>query len=146
MPVEESSVAYSVELEVMELHQFFEDWFQGRTPDTDAAFARLPVALAPEFEMRVPSGHLRKRETLLSQLRAMHGQWAGDPSKRIEVRNIRIRANDGDLVMASYEEWQRVGETEEGRASTVVLRRDARAPNGLSWVWVHESWLPTSTP
>jgi len=125
--------------EVVALHRFFEAWFRGDLPTTDAAFARLDEALDPEFEMVGPGGTVTGRAPLLDGLRAMHG---AHPAMSIRVERARISTSTPDVVILRYEEWQtRQGET-RGRLSTVVFRDDADAPHGLVWVHLHEVWLP----
>lgn len=78
------------ETEIIELHQFFEDWFSGRLKNSDAAFRRFEGVMAEGF---------------------------------------------------TYEEWQDTGQGERGRISSVLFRRRERAPNGVEWLHVHETWI-----
>ena len=62
------------QLEVDELHHFFEQWFKGELPDTDEAFARLASVMAEEFEIISPVGKVMKRDDILDAVRAGHGR------------------------------------------------------------------------
>ena len=130
------------EREIVELHQFFEDWFAGKLPDTDAAFARFADALHPDFHIIPPNGSVLDRAAILERLRAAHGRTANaSPPFVIEVRAVQRRsAVDGGVVL-TYEEWQGAGTPTEGRTSSVLMRRHDSAPNGLQWVHVHETAL-----
>lgn len=125
--------------EVHELHAFFQGWFTGELPDTDAAFARLASVIAPEFQIVSPSGRGMHRAELLESLRATHG---ADPGARIRVADFRGREVGEDLFLATYEEWQARPTGEKGRLSSVLFGREQGAPNGVAWLHLHECWLP----
>jgi len=127
--------------EIEDLHQFFEDWLSGELPNTGEAFRRLDRALVPEFRLVHPSGEWRRREDILTGLRQAHGSR---PGLTIEIRDVRLREAGEDLVAATYDEWQRSKEEEDGRRSTVVFRRTPEASTGLRWLHVHETWLSES--
>ena len=94
--------------EIEELHQFFQDWFNGVLPETDASFARFAEVMAADFEMVAPNG----RATTITALQPA----------------LRHR----------YNSWQ------NGRLSSVLLQIQPDLPNGLLWLYVHETWLPAS--
>lgn len=124
--------------EIEALHQFFEDWLSGDMPDTDEAFERLRRALAPDFRLIHPSGRWTTREDILAGLRDGHGR---QPTLTIDVRDVRLREASDACAVATYEEWQTSEASTDGRLSTVAFRRDPKAPNGLRWLHVHETWL-----
>jgi len=127
------------EREIVELHQFFEDWFIGRLENTDAAFARFAEAMGPGFHIVNPSGRLTARPALMAGLRNAYNTW---DKGRIWIKNVQVRGQYDTISIVTYEEWQAVGEAEGGRLSTVVFNADAKAVNGLLWLHVHETWLP----
>lgn len=144
-PAEETMEAVC-EREIVELHQFFEDWFCARLGDDDRAFARFEAVMAADFEIVNPEGRTTPRDVLVPGLRAGHGRWRdadGALTGRVRVANVRVRAVGAGLFVAAYEEWQQEGaEAERGRRSTAVLRRTERpTPLGLEWLVVHETWL-----
>ena len=130
--------------EVVELHQFFEDWFNGLLVDSNDAFARFADAMDESFEIISPDGARTLRRGLMGQLRSAHGVHTDTPI-RIWVANASVRPLGDDLFMVSYEEWQRHDDETKGRLSTAIMKRTAAAPNGLCWLHVHETWLPSST-
>ena len=133
-----TQIKEKVETEIVELHQFFQDWFTAELPDTDQAFARLPAALADDFCMVIPSGNLVELDSLLVGLRGGHG---AQPGIRIWIENTRVQMNEGTLWLATYEEWQEVDGAKQGRISTALFTEDASAPGGLKWRHVHETYL-----
>ncbi|QDU69112.1 nuclear transport factor 2 family protein [Engelhardtia mirabilis] len=129
--------------EIEEIHVAFTEWFSARTPADDATFERLVASrFEPGFTIVPPDGRAVAEEELLDGLRGAHGADAG---LSIQIREVRVRHDLGDLVIATYEEWQssdRPGRPPlTGRTSTAVLRRRVE---GWGWVHVHETWLPTT--
>ncbi len=124
--------------EIDVLHRCFEDWFNGRTPETKEAFSPIEFALGDAFVIVMPQGGKVPRGPLLEGLYDAH---AGRPGIRIWIENVRLIAEDHVLVVAEYEEWQEEGGETTSRHSTVVFRRKDGAPNGLEWVRVHETWF-----
>jgi hypothetical protein len=126
--------------EIEELHDFFQRWLGGDLPNTRAAYARLEHALAPEFALISPDGTLQLRDQLLEQLRHAHGSR---PGWRMWIERPQLRFRQTGLAVATYEEWQRhANSTMTARLSTVVFRDQLGTPNGLTWLHVHETWLP----
>lgn len=126
--------------EIVELHAFFVGWLVGTLPATDATYARLVDTMALEFAMVTPGGAYIPRERLLAQLRAAHGSR---PGWRMWIEHAELRYAQGELTVATYEEWQRHADgTVTGRLSTAIFREQHGTPNGLAWLHVHETWLP----
>ena len=129
--------------EVVELHQFFEDWFNGVLPPTDAAFERFSSVLADDFLIISPGGELTEREELLARLEAAHGIWRENRRPgRIWIENLVVRHQVGDQALVLYEEWQEIEGETRGRLSTALFERRDGLPNDVEWVHVHEVWLP----
>jgi len=132
-----------VQREIVELHDFFQRWFRGEIPDQPSSFARFDQALAAGFEIVTPQGQALSRKRIIEAVRAGHG---GEPDAEIWIDDARLIAEEGQLIVAAYKEWQRRGGETRGRQSTAVFREDPSAPSGLRWLWVHETWLPESDP
>jgi hypothetical protein len=125
--------------EIVELHDFFQGWLTGSLPATDEAYARLVDTTAQEFLLITPDGGRMLRERLLPELRAGHGSRLG---WQMWVENAELRFRGAELVVATYEEWQRHADgATTARLSTAVFRERAGTPNGLAWLHVHETWL-----
>jgi hypothetical protein len=122
--------------EIESLHNFFAAWYCGEAKD----FTRLSDALAPVFEMIHPDGNRVSREAILDSIR--EAEAAYDPRAfDIDIRNVEAVDIGDDYAVLRYEEWQTTPDGENGRLSTVLFDVDSDAPNGLSWVTVHETWL-----
>ena len=157
------------ENEIVELHQFFEDWFMGRLNNSDQAFRRVEDVMARGFTMVSPEGRVTGRTDLLHSLRSAHGAYALGGAISIRVANIlerpfsesNERSDPGDplagsptplrdtdnmlassdITLVTYEEWQDEGSGERGRISSALFRSRVGTPNGLEWLHVHETWL-----
>jgi hypothetical protein len=127
--------------EIVELHEFFQGWLGGTLPATDAAFARLIDTTDAALLLITPAGEVIPRQVLLTQLRAAHGSR---PGWRMWIEHAQLRCQSGDLLVATYEEWQQTGGTTTARISTVVFRNRPGTLNGLVWLHVHETWLPSA--
>ena len=135
------TIPQKYEVEVIELHQFFQDWFNGVLTDTPAAFARFAEVMAPAFVIVMPDGRAIPREPLLSGLAQAYGSWQTRGHGRIEIKNFEVRQTLADGVIATYEEWQVIEGQETARLSTVVFGHQPALKNGVVWRHVHETWL-----
>lgn len=137
-------IEQTIATEIAELHAFFEDWFVGRLPNEDQAFARFADAMGAGFEIVSPAGTATGRDDLLAMLRAAHCSSA-EGALRIWTDSVSARSLGDGLTLARYEEWQESGGETKGRLSSAVLREDSSAPGGFLWLSVHETWLPSSS-
>ncbi|TVQ54420.1 MAG: DUF4440 domain-containing protein [Phycisphaerales bacterium] len=131
-----------IEREIIELHEFFQQWYRGELPKTDEAFGRFSRVMAPDFQIILPGGHVLDRDAILDHVRKGHGEdrkVAGGFT--IEIRNVRHRFTAGKIIVATYEEWHGDGDESRGRVSSVVFSTDDTKPNGLYWRHLHETWL-----
>ncbi len=128
--------------EVVELHRFFQDWFNAELPDDAAGFARFEGVLADDFEIISPTGYLVERAAVLAAVRAGHGR-SGEESFMIEVREVRGRTVGEGMVLVTYEEHQTTGGEHVGWLSSALFRPREGLPNGVEWVHVQETYLPT---
>ena len=124
--------------EIERLHDSFVAWFTGSADRDD--FGAIADALDADFEMIVPGGRRRGRAVVLDSTRAADGR-AGPGTVDLDGRNVEIRHDRGDCAVVRYEEWQETPDGTTARVSTVLLREDDEAPNGLRWVDVHETWM-----
>ena len=129
--------------EVHELHRFFQDWFNAELPDDAASFARFEQVLAAGFEIIGPGGQLVTRSSVLQAVRGGHGQ-APDGSFRIEIQNVRSRTVGEGMVIVTYEEHQTRGGITRAWLSSALFRARGGLPNGVEWVHVQETYLPSS--
>lgn len=122
--------------EIEQLHQFFVDWYTGRTQN----FTRMERVIGSEFEMVTPDADVLGRNAVLEMVR--DGRDNHDPGAfDIDIRAVTLLDSTETHAVVRYEEWQTSPDGEDGRISTVVFRPDSETPNGLVWVTVHETWL-----
>jgi len=129
--------------EVVELHAFFEAWFLGELPSTDATFERFAGVLAEEFVLVSPAGVGRSRSEVLDGVRSGYGSAGVDdaPEMKVFTREERARTVGDGLFLVTYEEWQSEDGQERGRVSSALLRAKPGTPNGVEWIHLHETWL-----
>lgn len=130
----------NAEKEVVDLHQFFQDWFNGTIPNTDEQFARFADVMAESFGMVPPNGRFVTCAPLLEGLRGSYGRSQQAPG-RIWIENFVTRQTGPDWLFATYEEWQTFNGKTTSRLSSVLFEENEAAPNGLIWLHVHETWL-----
>ncbi|MFI6297220.1 DUF4440 domain-containing protein [Nonomuraea sp. NPDC050790] len=119
----------AVREEVVRHHEVIERWLSG---EPGQGFEEFERAHAEGFTLAGPDGRTLDRGQVLRQVRELRG---AAPGLRIEIRDVRVVAAEGALLVAAYEEWQQDG----ARGSTAVLRRE---DGGLRWLHLHETWLP----
>ena len=133
--------------EVRAFHAFLRDWLAGAVPRTAATFARFSAVLDGGLEVVSPLGGVTRRDALVDEFEALHGQLAADADAfAIWIENVRCRWTVGDHALVAYEEWHRRRGATSARLSTALFRRDEAAPCGVVWLHVHETWLPGRAP
>lgn len=124
------------ELEIRELHDFFQAYFLGETDD----IARVQDALAPGFTMIGPRGDVRDRTAVIDQIVA---GYAHTNSLTIEIQEPTFVHQDGDTVVSRYVEVHRLRDGSNRRIATVVFNIDPTGPNGVRWLLVQETFVDT---
>ena len=127
-----------IRAEIEDLHVFFVDWFTGKAPKTQLE-SRFIASMDADMVFVSPEGDRLSRADLTLGFEGAHG---ANPGFRIAIRDVEVQREIGDLVLATYTEWQhgaqRSGRKQSGRFTTVLMTRDA--PH--RWLHVHETWLP----
>ena len=135
------------EQEVRGFHAFLRDWLAGAVPRTAGTFERFSRAMDGGVEVVSPLGTVTRRDALVGEFEALHGQLAADSDAfDIWIENFRCRWVGGDHAVVVYEEWHRRRGATSARLSTALFRREAAAPGGVVWLHVHETWLPGLAP
>ena len=130
--------------EIVDLHRFFERWFNGELDDSPEAFARLSDVLSERFQMITPGGERLERRQVLEGVRAKHGSHRGAPRPyKIRIDNVESRYRDAGAALITYEEWQEVDGTVRGRTSSALFREREDTPFGVEWLHLHETWIPS---
>lgn len=129
-----------IEKEIVDLHQFFQDWMTGTIEQNRENFNRVTETIGKGFYLVTPSGELIQRMQILDSI------YKGSRSRadfRMWIENTKIRHTLGDVTVATYEEWQEWTATAKitARLTTVVFTQSSNAVNGVLWQAVHETWL-----
>jgi hypothetical protein len=124
--------------EVIQLHQFFEEWLGGTLAKTRANYERLTAVMNPEFQIISPDGKMTATDPLLAGLWQAHDSR---PGFRLWVKEVAVRLLSPQLALTTYEEWQEIEGKVTARVSTAVFKQKANTPNGVEWLHVHETWL-----
>lgn len=122
----------------MQLHQFFQDWYNGAIPETKAGFTRLENALSEGFRIITPVAQIIEREAILQSIESAHNTRL---AMRIWIEDVRIQRWFENHILASYQEWQEIDAKTSCRLSSVLFQSNQDNPNGLEWLYVHETWL-----
>ncbi|MDQ7035232.1 MAG: hypothetical protein Q9P01_10470 [Anaerolineae bacterium] len=73
------------EEEIIDLHQYFEDWFTGKLEKTEINASRLPDALADDFHIIASNGRITPRDTLIP---ALFNAYGTQSDFRIWIENV----------------------------------------------------------
>ncbi|MHA1946648.1 MAG: hypothetical protein ACXAC6_18090 [Candidatus Hodarchaeales archaeon] len=121
--------------EIVELHSFFENWFNAKLDRKEDIFQRFPNVLADEFELIAPSGQKHTRNEILKLVWNAHASRAttGSPMK-IWIENFNFKRISDSIFVVTYEEWQKIVEENKGRLSTAIFRKCANNFNGITWL------------
>ncbi|MBG6172532.1 hypothetical protein IWQ55_000442 [Labrenzia sp. EL_208] len=123
--------------EIVGLHDFFVQWFNG-TVDRVQLVPKFLSHLDENVIFIPPEGHILTREMLK---RAFDSGYGSHKSFRIQIRDVTIRQEVEDLVMATYTEWQ-VGATQSATRNARVASVLMKMTKPVTWLHIQESWLP----
>jgi hypothetical protein len=128
-----SALGDAAEREIRALHAHFVSLFTGRSQDVE----RCAAAFAPGFLMITPEGSSRDRAAVL----AFVANAAAPPDFRIDIHEPRIIWEIESAVLLHYVEQQyRDGRTTR-RRSSALFTAEQRAPLGVVWQYLHETWM-----
>jgi len=122
--------------EIKDLHQFFEDYLSGKLPADD--LTPFESVLDSGFTIVTSDGAVMTYDDIVGYVRDGHNQR---PDFTIWTENVALKQHVNGMVVATYEEWQRINGVTTSRTSTVVFKEDADARNSVIWLHVHESGL-----
>ncbi len=125
-----------VEKEIVELHQFFEGWFSGEL--TGDAISVLDNVIHDDFVLITPHADQIDKSSLIKIINSNQGK-ASD--QKIWVENIRVRSTFERVILATYNECQRINKVETCRISSAIFRKDEKARNGIKWLHLHETFI-----
>ena len=119
--------------EILALHAAFVDLFTYRSRD----FRRCEAAFAPDFQMVTPDGKIIGRAAIIEGLAAARAA----PDFRIDISDIRMiwEGPTSSLLLYVEEQYRDGGTTR--RRSAALFAADPKAPFGVVWRYLHETWM-----
>jgi hypothetical protein len=121
--------------EIIELHDFFEDYFLGKT----SSLARAETAFGPKFTFVGPNAETRNRASVIQMLADGH---AHTQDLTITTTDHHLLLETPEAIVATYIEHHEHNEGQPNhRLTTVVFVPDPNAPNGLLWHRAQETWV-----
>ena len=123
--------------ELIELHDFFIRWLRAKDEALD--IARLARVLDPRFRLITPDGGVLERQTVIDWIAGSRG--ARGTGFRIEVSDFAAIWQSPEAVLLEYVETQYSDGKTTKRLSTALFCREPKAPCGLVWRHLQETWL-----
>ncbi len=124
--------------EIVELHQFFEDWISGKLPKDKKTFTRFIDATAPGMMLVSTDGQVLDYDQLVDWIYNAHGS---EPEFALWVEVIEPHGIFDSVALLTYQEWQERTGGRNVRRSTVLFEKNQDAPNGVRWLHVHETYI-----
>jgi hypothetical protein len=128
--------------EITEFFQFFSEWFDGSSPNTDEHYARIINVIPKDSTYINPEGKLIAGESYFrDDIRKTHDSL---PELKMSMKNFRLQWETDDLALVIFEEWSQASVAVPGaRLCSVIFRKNPATPNGIEWLHVHETLLQT---
>ena len=123
--------------EIIRLHDFFTDWYQGKS-ERSALGPAFADVMHPDFQIIMPAGKLYTRQDVIDVIESGYGQ---NPDFQITIEEVDLIGSWPGLMMATYVERQ-----EGARNSAEVNRRRSSVlleTGGDRLIWRHlqETWV-----
>jgi len=127
-----------VRREIVELHAFFVGWFNG-TVAREELQPRFLSRFDPDVIFIAPEGCIMGADDLSA---GFQKGFATNSGFKIQIRDVALRREFGDTVLATYTEWQ-IGATtsaqvNNARVTTVLMKKGPP----FQWLHIQETWLP----
>ncbi len=124
--------------EVVDLHQYFQQWFRGDIANDAANQARFMDSFDPLCELVAPNGDIDAISALSKRFLAA---WKRFPDAKVWTSSFVPITVMPDQVLVKYREWREIDGETTVRMTTCLFSRDDNAPNGVKWTYIHETWL-----
>ena len=127
-----------VRREIVELHAFFVAWFHGAVA-RDQLEPRFLSRLDKDLMFIPPGGQM----TGVGGLKAMfENGYGSNTGFNIQIRDVALRWEAGDTVLATYTEWQIGALTSQPANNARVTSALLKMGPPIKWLHIHETWLP----
>ena len=155
-----------VKKEVVDLHQFFEDWFNGTIDEENKqnAFKTFTSRFDLNFSMDSPTSTGLNYQAVMNFIESAY-QSTMNTGFKIEIKNVKvlnvnqdlkediieklnlsqenIDVKDKMLIFVAYEEWQENDTKTKNTGDnhmlySLLMEKTFSSPNGLKWRRLHE--------
>lgn len=133
-----STLLDNVRSEIVDVHDFFVRWFNG-TIARDQLEPRLLSRFDRDVTFISPDGQVLGYDALKKMFENGYGSNTGF---RIEIRDVAVRQESDDAILATYTEWQ-AGAFASNLANNARITSAVLEPGPpFKWLHIHETWLP----
>lgn len=137
----ESLIINNCKVEIIQLHDWFSDWFNGSVKNNNSNLEEFSSVLNENFHLITPNGELIAKKGLIERIKNSHSSKSQVNNFNITVEHITIRNDQENFVVVSYVEHQNEGNTKSKRLSSVIFKKNPMLRNQLEWIHVHETWI-----
>jgi hypothetical protein len=129
------------EKEVVRLHRFLEEWFNGQVENSEEQLSRFSDALHPGFETISPKGKASNPALATSELRGAYGLWRSQDAGpgKLRIENFELRYRTGHAAVVSYDEMHQSHGRRRSFKVTAVLQLRWGQAEGIEWMHLHRS-------
>ncbi len=120
--------------EVIALHRFFQDWYSGAIPKSEATLNRIRQVWRHDFRLVAPDGSVHSAGHYLDCLPEQHGSL---PGLVISIKSPQVVWRESGNCMVRYRE--RHSDEKPSRICTALLAAEPTAPLGVIWRHLHET-------
>lgn len=126
--------------EIVEFHLLCERWRRAEVEDSNEIFQRFKSAIDPNCSLLHPWGVEENLFTSIDLLRQCYGDQKGKQF-RIWIDRIRPLKISSDIWLVRFDKWELIEQERRCCCTTALLKVKPDAPNSLSWIHIHETWL-----
>ena len=129
--------------EFEKLHAGVVDWINGKCEKSSQVFDSIYAGrLDADFMLVAPTGHRISKDMVTQYIESIYGS---NPDFRIQITDTTVLAEDDKILTAHCLMWHKnslgTPSPNFGRNISAVFAKDTSMPNGLRWVFAHESPL-----
>ena len=128
--------------EVLELHEYLENWLKGEVPDRERGPERLAAALAEDFFVIHPTGTRERKADVVRNFASAYGEKSADYA--LEISDVSVRVLGDGMCLATYRESHRDDPGRTRLSSALLRRRSDR--KSIEWLFLQETFVSDPAP
>lgn len=128
--------------EVFDLHRYFQDWFRGDIANNSGNQQRLSNSFDPLCELVTPNGSIDSFDAINGRFMEAYKVF---PDAKVWIDGFVPMSVTEDRVLVKYKEWREIDGVTTVRMSSCLFSKEDTAPNGVKWLYIHETWLDKQT-